>query len=243
MENYPGKIQDYIDGLLPEEERIDFERELSVNEELQQATRLQQELNQVIRKQLAAEKGVAALQQQLRQTGEGFFGQPARRTAKLVRMRRTLAVVAAAACILFAVLAIGIFNRTDLEALPAMINPTTRGAAAAGQYDQAVAAFNQHRYAQAASLLEQVMAAGDSSAATGYYLGLARIGEKQYAKALEVLVPVARGNSVYKPDAAYFSGLAAYKTGNALQSRLLLQEVPASGAYHKKAQQLLKKLD
>jgi len=240
MEKYWAQIQDYIDGLLTAEEKQAFEQELANNRELQEELALQQRLNAVISKQLAGEQETQALKETLQQLTQQYFVQ--KQPAKVVSFKKAWIALAAAACIAIAVVTTGIFTSPNYEALPEMTTTTTRGTDTDSLYNEAVNAYAKKEYPLAINALNQLMQTDSANAAVRYYLGLSLIGEKTYQRAASILETVANGPSVYKEDAAYFAGLAYYKTGDRVNATQFLQQVPAGSSYYKKAQKLLAKL-
>lgn len=240
MEKYWAQIQDYIDGLLTAEEKQAFEQELAGNRELQEELALQQRLNAVIGKQLSSEENSQALKNTLQQLNKDYFTR--KQPAKVVSFKKTWIALAAAACIAIAIVTSGIFSSTNYEALPQMTTTITRGSNTDSLYNEAVTAYTKKEYLLAINALNQLAMTDSANAAVHYYLGLSLIGEKTYPRAASVLETVANGPSVYKEDAAYFAGLAYYKTGDTKKAALYLQQVPAGSSYYKKAQKLLGKV-
>lgn len=238
MENYFDKIQDYLDGGLPESERQAFEQELQTNADLQKETALRKEMQSVIARRLKAEQGVPALRKTISEAAAASH-QPA---GKVVSFRKIVIGLAAAAVLILAVVMSGVFSGGTVQDLPDMEVSISRGAATDSLYNAAAKAYNDKDYAAAGLLLEQVVSADTQSAAARYYLGLSYVGNKAWGPAATHLARVSAGSSVYAGDGAYFAAVCYEKLKDITAAREQAAKVPAGSTYYKKAQQLLDRL-
>ncbi len=240
MEHYFNKIQDYIDGLLSEEERKEFEKQLTIDTALREETLLRQELNNTIQKHLQSEQRLGEMTETLEQLKQAHFY---KKNIVSLNKRKWLYTISAAAGMMLILFLSGIFNSTQFDRLPELTTSVTRSNAAAGAQQEAIDAFNRQEYNTSAAIWEkQRTEEKDSNATTIYYLGLSYIGQKQYNMAIPLLEQIAGGPSVYKEEAAYFAGFAYYKTDHSSQSAYWLKQVGPKSPYHKKARKLLNKM-
>lgn len=239
MENYFEYIQDYLDGILPTEERGRFEQELERNEVLRLETAQQRMLRAVIEKQLAATAMIPALQATLEEVGNRHFRKRAGRKRYITL--RWLAPMAVAASLLLVFNFLGWFA-TDYEALPDMPAAVMRGSDGEDALVLAAEAYNAENYTRSIELLQTLMAADPTAARYPYYLGLSYIGSEDYPRAIAQLQAVADGKSVFADDARYFLAVALWRSGKVEEATSHAARVTDKSAFHKKAEKLSRKL-
>ncbi|HWL00621.1 MAG TPA: CDC27 family protein [Parapedobacter sp.] len=241
MENYFAAIQDYLEGVLPDEDRQQFEAELGRNPELRAETALQAELGAVMKKHLAAEEQVPALRQSLQAASRDYAsGRTDEKGRVLIRWLLPAASIAAALLIL--VYQVGWFS-TDFEQLPVLSESVSRGGPDNNQNEEIAKAFNAGAYARSAELLEAALASDTGIVRYTYYLGLSHLGNQDYVRAVAALKPVADGPSVFAADARYFLAVALWRLDRVDEAREAASRVTKSDTYHKKSQRLLRRLE
>ncbi len=241
MENYFAAIQDYLEGMLSEEDHQQFEAELTRNPELRAETALQAELGAVMKKHLAAEEDVRALRQSLQAATRDYAS---KRTDKKSRglIRWLLPATSIAAALLIFVYQLGWFS-ADFEQLPVMSESVSRGSGASDQNEEIAKAFNAGAYTRSTELLEDALASDTGVVRYAYYLGLSHLGNQDYARAAATLTPVADGPSVFAADARYFLAVALWHLERVDEAREQASRVTESGAYYQKSQRLIRRLE
>lgn len=241
MESYFDAIQDYLDGVLSDEDRARFEAELARNPALRSETDLQAELAAVMKKHIAAEEHVPALRQVLSEARRDYTSKRADKKSRGL-IRWLLPATSVAAALLLLVYQFGWFT-TDFEQLPILTESATRGGAVSDRNEEIARAFNAGAYTRSVELLETAVASDTGVVRYAYYLGLSHLGNGDYARAIAVLLPVADGPSVFAADAQYFAAVALWRLGRLEDAREQALRVAESSTYYKKSQRLIRRLE
>jgi tetratricopeptide (TPR) repeat protein len=238
MENYAEKIQDYIDGLLSEEEKAGFEIELLKNPTLAEEVALMRNLQHVITKHIHAENDATALKSTLSGLSKEYFVSD-KKPAKVVLLSRWLVPLAVAASMVLFFVVRPFYTQ---PAFPIMNSTVDRGQATVDRkiYEKAVTAFNAKDYENSYPILKKLHSTDPLNSDISYYMGLSSLGMKIYERAISELQPLAEGKSVYKEDAAYFTAYAYGKMGNEASAAKFARQVSPTSAYYEKAQKLKK---
>lgn len=237
MENHSEKIQDYIEGLLAGEELMLFEAQLAVDNELRTMVALQREVYEILNKRVHTQEG--AVKQTLSEVNQRYRNQSKTSTPTI---KRWLPAVAAA-CILLVGSLFFFRGSEDLYELPLMRSEIVRGVTENTSYEDAVQAFNVGKYKEAGELLSILLEQEPAQIQYQYYLALSYIGDKQWVKAIDLLIPIANGPSVFALESDYYLALAYYETGDLDNAKMCLNKIPAEGEIGAKASKLLKKMD
>ncbi|MBL1407781.1 tetratricopeptide repeat protein [Sphingobacterium faecale] len=239
MENHSEKIQDYIEGLLEGEELVMFEAQLVVDKELRNMVALQKEVYDILNKRTPIQDNSVKLKMTLDEVNQRY-----RDSSNSSRgfIKRWLPIVAAA-CLLI-VGSLFFFQRSDeLYELPTMRSEIVRGKTENISYENAVQAFNNGKYEEAGEILSTLLDGAPEQIQYQYYLGLSYIGSKQWSKAIDLLVPIANGPSVFSTESNYYLALAYYEKGDTDSAKMCLNKIPAEGFTGEKADRLRKKMD
>lgn len=247
MENYFSQIQDYLDGLLSEEERQLFEKELLINKELREEIALQRKINDTIRNRIEAQEGLTALKSTLDKTQKQYFESASSADDVIVPSRNVFSfkkwgiAIGVAACLLISLNFLGIFN-TGLHNVPSLPAEVTRNSDDQVLLTNAITSFNQKDFKKSIPLFSELTSAHPTSTRFQYYLALSYIGDKRWSDAMDTAIPVADGTSLYKDDAAYFTALAAWELNNESLALNYAKKVSKSSEYYGKAQRIIKKI-
>lgn len=247
MENYFDKIQDYLDGLLSKGEDEDFKKELDLNAGLRKETENQKHLNEVIANRIKAEKGLNNLKHSLESNRATYFGSTKEKDSlssksKIISIKKWYISMAVAASILIGLNFMGIFS-TDLAQLPSIQSEKTRGNNDQSILTEAIDKYNIQEYDESAILFSSLLEKDSTNVRFQYYLGLSYLGDKQPQVALELLLPIANGSSIYAEDATYFTAIAAWKQNQIDIATKYAKKIPSESAYYKNAKKLLKKVE
>lgn len=237
MENHSEKIQDYIEGLLEGDELMRFEAQLAVDIELRNLVALQREVYEILNRRTSS--GETSLKQTLAEVNQRYRSE---KRSSVPNIKRWFPAVAAA-CILLVGSLFFFKGSNELYELPEMRSEIVRGAEENVSYEKAVQAFNDKRYAAARDMLSVLLDQEPEQIQYQYYLSLTYIGDQQWAKARDLLAPIASGPSVFALEANYYLALAYYESGDMDNAKMCLNKIPAEGKLGEKASQLRDKMD
>ncbi len=250
MKNYFDKIQDYLDGLLSQEEQNSFEKELSLNKELKDETQSQRYLNETIESRIKATDKLGKLKHNLKNNGKIYFSsstadilktQSTSTKGRIFSIKKWGISIAAAACLLIGLNFLGVFS-ANLSQLPAIQSEITRGHNDQKILTAAIDQFNAEEYKRSIVLFSDLLKKDSINVRFQYYLGLSYLGDKQFQDAADILISIADGNSTYAEDASYFAAIAAWQQDKNDIAVKLLKRISSESTYYKKAKKLLKKL-
>lgn len=243
--NNTERIDRFLRGDLPEEEKKALETELSQNADLASELALQKDMEAFLRKQSQR----AALRDQLQAVGGEFF-QSTEKTAEPGRIvslprRQTLRwVIGIAATVTLLLVARFLLqpNLYDQFAQHPPLAMIEKSNEAQDNLAAMEAAFNQEDYARALPLLEAYQRQKPDDLQVELYLGICWLETQQYAKANAVFQKISQTESSFKDYGQWYLALSYLKQGNKTACRKILLEVPAESEFAAKAQQLLKRL-
>lgn len=237
MENHSEKIQDYIEGLLEGEELTSFEAQLGVDKELRTMVGLQREVYDILNRRAHQPEG--SLRLTLEEVNRHY-----RSTSHSSKRRLTKWLsISAAACLLVVGSLFFFQGSNELYELPTMRSEVVRGKMENVSYEHAVEAFNAGKYKEAGEILSVLLEKDPEQIQYQYYLGLTYVGRKEWDKAIDRLVPIANGPSVFSTESNYYLALAYYKKGDTDSAKMCLNKIPAEGAIGEKAAKLRKEMD
>lgn len=262
MKNYFDQIQDYLDGHLSQGEQEDFERELSLNEDLNKETVAQKHLIEVITARIKADKELKELKETLNNNRKRYFNSateselnqnnenentvsklnaPTDKKVKEFTFKKWGISIAAAACLLIGLNFLGIFS-ANLEALPTLQSEITRSNDNQLTLTEAIDHFNSKEYKQSTLLFSDLLKDDPSNVRFQYYLALSYFGEEHFQEAENRLQLIADGHSLYAQDAAYFYAIRAWKQNKKDLAIEYANKVSPTNSNYKKARKLIKKL-
>lgn len=249
MKNYFNQIQDYLDNLLSEEERQDFEKELFINEKLKQEMQEQKKLVALLERRIETNKGLESFHATLESKRKIYFDSPSIATdvptpsTKTFSLKKWGLSIGIAASLLIGLNFLGVFS-SNLNELPVLQSEITRG----GNNDEdvlnaAVTSFNDKDYKESILLFSELATSDSTNTRFNHYLGLSYVGDEHWQEAIDVLIPLANGNSLYREDAAYFVALSAWELKDPSLTKKYASIISENNSYYKKAQKLLKKIN
>ncbi|WP_353484293.1 tetratricopeptide repeat protein [Haliscomenobacter sp.] len=242
--NNTERIDRFLRGDLPEEEKKALETELSQNADLASELALQKDMEAFLRKQTQR----AALRDQLQAVGGEFFqtsekAEPGRIVSLPRRqtLRWVIGIAATVTLLLVArfLLQPNLYDQFAQHPPLAMIEKSNE---AQDNLAAMEAAFNQQDYARALPLLEAYQRQKPEDLQVELYLGICWLETQQYAKANAVFQKISQTESSFKDYGQWYLALSYLKQGNKTACRKILLEVPAESEFAAKAQNLLKRL-
>jgi len=117
-----------------------------------------------------------------------------------------------------------------------------KGVERADHIERAAALYNNKEYAEAAQLLAASYQSSPENPVTAFYYGKTLIEINQIQKSRSVLIPVYKGTSDFRYDAAYAIALSYLKEKNQSEARIWLLKIPAATAHAEQARSLLGKI-
>ena len=242
--NNTERIDRFLRGDLPAEEKKALETELSQNADLASELALQKDMEVFLRKQTQR----AALRDQLQAVGGEFF-QPTEkaepgRIVSLPRRQTLRWVIGIAATVTLLLVARFLLqpNLYDQFAQHPPLAMIEKSNEAQDNLAAMEAAFNQQDYARALPLLQAYQRQKPEDLQVELYLGICWLETQQYAKANAVFQKISETESSFKDYGQWYLALSYLKQGNKTACRKTLQEVPAESEFAAKAQKLLKRL-
>jgi tetratricopeptide (TPR) repeat protein len=242
--NNTERIDRFLRGELPEDEKKALETELSQNADLATELALQKDMEAFLRKQTQR----AALQDQLQAVGGEFFqtfekAEPGRIISLPRRqtLRWVIGIAASIALLLVArfLLQPNLYDQFAQHPPLAMIEKSNE---VQDNLAAMEAAFNQQDYARALPLLQAYQRQKPEDLQVELYLGICWLETQQYAKANAVFQKISQTESSFKDYGQWYLALSYLKQGNKTACRKILLEVPAESEFAAKAQKLLKRL-
>lgn len=236
MEKHSDKIQDYIEGLLDGDELKAFEAQLVIDNELRNLVALQREVHEILNRCIPSQQ--ESQKKTLAEVNQRYGNKS---TSSSVGIKRWFPAVVAA-CILL-VGSLFFFKGSDEVSLPLLRSEIVHGKEENASYEKAVQAFNTKQFAKAEKQLSVLFAQNPAQLQYKYYLALSHIGTKKWEKAIDLLVPIATGPSVFALEANYYLALAYYRKGDLDNAKMCLNKIPTEGELGDKAALLRQKMD
>jgi tetratricopeptide (TPR) repeat protein len=232
----------YVDDELSPEELGPFEAALQTDTELAAEVERYRELKAVLRERLPEDQTREALiQRTTRLNREYFEPGAARPSSRRMPVLRWLTPVAAAACILVAIVLLwpGAYtHKLDQLGQTEMIGITERGVQTDSLLQEAAVFFNQKQFEKALPLLNGAVVADTSSQLALFYLGIAAWHTGDLSLARTSLQQVYDRGSVLKNDAAFYMALTYAKEKNKTMALEWLRKIPEMAPEHLKASEL-----
>lgn len=232
----------YVDGELGPEELGPFEAAMGADPELSAQVEQYRELKAVLQERLPGDQTLEALIERTARLNREYFG-PVSSTlpSRRVPVLRWLAPVAAAACILVAIVLLwpGDYDhKLDRLGQTEMIGITERGVQTDSLLQEAAIYFNQKQFDKALPLLNGAVVADTSSQLALFYLGVAAWHTGDITLARNSLTRVFDRGSVLKNDAAFYMALSYAKEKNKTLALEWLRKIPVMAPEHLKAKEL-----
>jgi len=236
----------YVDGELDPEELGPFEAALQADAALAAEVARYRELKVVLRERLAEDETRTALVARTARLNEQYFspgsaGSPA--IARQTSILRRLIPVAAAACLLVAVVLLwpsDYNHKLDQLGQTEMIGITERGVQTDTVLQEAAVFFNRQQFDKALPLLNRAVEADSSSQLALFYRGIAAWHTGDLSLARASLQTVFDRGSLLKNEAAFYMAMTFAREKNKALALDWLQKIPATAPERLKANELEK---
>lgn len=248
--NLYTQIEDYLDGLMSDDDRKVFETEVGTNPELAQALATVREARERLQQQWGHAAADAALRETLNDFGTRFFksGGSAQKTgggAKFFQMPR--AWWAAAAAIALLVTAWFFLRPATPEQLYAQYRTFpeasfTLRASDPGQQtlENAATSFNAKNYSAALELLQSQLATDPANLEAQFFSSLCLLELKRYDEAIATLEPISNTANSWADEAQWYLALSYLRQNKEEECAAILRQIPQSNWHYPEAQKLLK---
>lgn len=229
----------YLQGDMSTEERLNFEKELLANPELALALETFKEVQVQLESKFGFETERNAFEANLKTISNEHFKAE---KPKVIRLKPWIYLAAASVVLLFGLF---LFNPSEpkFEDYNQYENAylTERGIGIE-QLKEAENAFNAKDYKKAIPLFEAVLKE-NKSAEIQYFYGVSLLEDNQIQKAEAAFNEIKSGNSIYKNKAIYALALTKLKQKDYDSCKAILKAIPSDFEHYDKVQELLDKLD
>lgn len=229
----------YLQGELSVEARLDFEKQLSENSELASELETFKDVQAQLEARFGFERERKAFEANLKVISNEHFKTD---KSKVISLKWLGYLVAASV-----VLLVGLFlfhpSKPSFEEYNQYENAyLTERAEGVEDLKQAETAFNAKNYKTAIPLFESVLKA-NKTAEIQYFYGVSLLENNQIEKAETVFNEIKSGNSIYKNKAIWSLALAKLKQKNYKACQEILLTIPSDYEHYDKVEELLDKLD
>lgn len=230
----------YLQGELTDEARLDFEKKLSENHELASEFETFKEVQIQLETKFDFAADREAFTANLKTISKEHF-KPEK--TKVISIKPWIYMVAASVVLLFGLFLFNPGSKPGFEEYNQYEKAylTERGTATEN-LKQAETAFNTKNYKAAISLFETVLKE-NKSAEIQYFYGISLLEVNQIQKAETVFNEIKSGNSIYKNKAIYALALAKLKQKDYQSCKEILLTIPSDYEHYDKVHELLDKLD
>ncbi len=236
-------FEDYLEGLLSEENRLAFEKRLEEDAEFAANFNTYKALSDHLSHQFSKER--SDFKTQLENIGSTFFEENTskKQTPKVIRLKPWHYSIAASIALLIGFFVIQNMGSLDPEdyIFSESIEITERSQDATTLKD-AETAFNNGAYKDAIENFDILLETDPENVELLFYKAIAHDAILEYDKADAIYNRLKNGSSLYKHKAAFYAGVSQWKRNNALEAQKLLETIPSSADEYKDAQRILKKL-
>lgn len=230
----------YLQGELSEEARLDFEKQLSENDELASEFETFKEVQIQLETKFDFAVDRDTYEANLKKISEDHFKT---KKSKVFRLKPWHYVAAASVALLFGLFFFNHSSNPGFEDYHQYENAyfTERGTVDAN-LKQAEEAFNAKKYAAAIPFFEAVLKE-KKTPEIQYFYGLSLLEANKIQQAEAVFNELKAGNSIYKNKAIWSLALAKLKQKDYKSCREILLSIPSDYENYDKVQELLKALD
>ncbi|MCY4780240.1 hypothetical protein ORI89_11305 [Sphingobacterium sp. UT-1RO-CII-1] len=233
MNNSDQRIQDYIDGVLPADEKLAFEEQLKVDSDLQTDFREQMFLNKVLKKRLGSQ--TEELQITIAATEDNY-----RRGKKKKQKSWMIWLPLLGAALLL--LVFNIYKRQSVDDLynaPDMLSEVVRGGQLIeSHYEQARDYYKNKDFKSARKQLDVLLEAEPDNLQYQFYKAITFYEEEDWQRAISELIPLAAGESVFKDEGLYYKAICHYRLKEIETAKSTLAKIEETSAIYDKATQL-----
>ena len=243
-------INRYLGGELKGDELNAFREQLLQDAELQNEIELVKEVNDTLKMKFYPDDNEQALTESLNKIRGSYFSNEndsKQLPTKIISIKRMRWVVAAAA-VFTGLIILTIWSpwkNEDLFTTYASLDMpgvAERGTPADSLLKQAIANFNEKKFAEAIHEFEKLLKGDQQNSYLHYYYSIALLKNGQMEGSRNELSQLYNGNSLFRYDAAFFIALSYLKEKDKAKCREWLNKIPADAAIHVKARELLEKL-
>lgn len=234
MDNHSERIHDYLEGHLAGDDLAQFEERLKIDNDLRNLLALQKEVYEILNKRIVSEEiefrsNLSTVTNNFRYNTE----------AKVINFKKIISCGAVACILIIGALFFFSKSETDLYELPSLRSEVLRGSLVSGSYERAIQVFNKGDYAEASRQFEILLNTSPGQIQYRYYLGLTYLGDKKWIKAIESLMPISKGISVFSDPAKYYLAITYYEIGDFSNAEKLLKELKISNEFSERANRIL----
>lgn len=236
-------FEDYLEGILSEEDRFAFENRLEEDAEFASNFHTYKDIRDHLSHEFSEERN--EFKDQLNTISDGYFekGTSEEKETKVIRFRPWQYGIAASIALL-----IGFFifqNAGSLEhgdfTFSEQITLTERSDSSEA-LKQAEDAFNEGNYEVAIPFLSAALENNPDNPELLFYKALAHDALEEYTAADSLYERLRAGNSLFKHKAAFYKAISLWKRDNIEGAQSLLNTIPENAPEYKDAQKILKKL-
>jgi predicted Zn-dependent protease len=233
-------IDNYLGGEMDAEQKLAFEQQLKVDDQLRRQVEEFRFLQTTINKHQQAEQTLPEFKKILTPLTQTHFRkaeqQKGGRVISMNRIVTALALAASIALIFFIAL-----PGVSVDGYPVddMSGAITRGNE--DELSKAAQLFNDEKYAEAATVFQQLKTAKPNDATIDYHLGISLLKTNKDADALPLFEALTKGESVYKEDANFFAAVCAYHLKQNDKAKQYAGAVKKESKFYKYAKAVLKK--
>lgn len=255
MEEMYARIEDYLDGAMPEAERAVFEADLAADPALAAALTDLREARERLAHQWASAPDEAALRKTLAPLGQHFFGQNSAvqpgQPSKLGNVASSVWIWVAAVLLAAALLAWMLWPKAEPEQRlyaefrrfpEASFTLKSSGATSSQTLAQAELDFNQKNYAAALLTLRAYWAAHPEDLEARFFMGLCELELAQTEVALATFSAIADGGGVWAGESRWYLALSHLRNKNRAACTAILQKIQAGQPHYEEAKKMLGRL-
>jgi len=233
-------FEQYLQGELTDEARLDLEKQLSEDSELASELETFKEVQAQLEAKFGFDAERKAFEENLKAISDEHF-KPEK--IKVISMKPWMYMVAASVVLLVGLFLFNPTSKPNFEDYNQYENAylTERGEGVAN-LKQAETAFNAKNYKAAIPLFEAVLKE-NKSAEIQYFYGISLLENNQIKQAEAVFNEIKSGNSIYKNKAIYALALAKLKQKEYQSCKEILLTIPSDYEHYDQVQELLDKLD
>ncbi|HHS95562.1 MAG TPA: tetratricopeptide repeat protein [Phaeodactylibacter sp.] len=238
------RIEQYLDGLLSPEERLNFEQSLQTDKALAEAFVLRQDMNHFLRHREQKKN----LSKQLDAIGKDFFKTEQKNNIRPLRKKQLrFGVLAAAVAVILLFFAVyWFYPSTDLYrrfAIHAPIQLIDKSKAEEQLLTQIQNAFNEKDYTQALPLINKFLAIHPDDLQLKFTQAICLLETEQLDAAKDSFLQFASTGSIFRNEAYWYLALCYLKENNKEKAMEILQKIPSvDREVYAKAQLLRKAL-
>jgi hypothetical protein len=236
------KIEQYLNDEMTPQERKDFERQLSTDDELRDEFNLYNSINNT----MSATPNENELRQTLQQMNQKYFAEGT--AVKKGAFNKWLSIAASVILITAISLYFILTSKPSTEKLYSdyaqhtPLNIQMRGTASDVIAQKAATAFNNKNYSTALPLLEMYLQQQPEDIQMKFAAAVCYLETENYTAGEKIFTSIANGQTAYAEAAKWYLALMALKQQDLVKCRRILSSISNTSLYFTKATALLEKL-